>query len=104
MHATLIDSVLEYPVNSPSHCAFHLEAAFHEGHEVEQERLSVPPAMKVRTFCDERSGNRFIRLDAPKGALLLNYCARDRLRADRPPGARRHRPRCQGRGVCNHFW
>ena len=35
--------------------------------------------MKVRNFCDERSGNRFIRLDAPKGMLSVNYHARVRL-------------------------
>jgi transglutaminase-like putative cysteine protease len=85
MHTTLIDSVLEYEVNSPSHCLFHIEAAFHESHEVEQERLSVTPSMKLRTFCDERSGNRFIRLDAPKGVLSLHYRARVKLRAAPAP-------------------
>jgi transglutaminase-like putative cysteine protease len=85
MHTTVIDSVLEYEVNSLSHCLFHLEAAFHEGHEVEQERLSVTPGVKLRAFCDERSGNRFIRLDAPRGVLSLHYHARVWLRAAPAP-------------------
>lgn len=78
MHTTL-DTLLEYQVNSPSHFLLHIEAAFHEGQEVEEERLTVTPSMKVRTFCDERSGNRFIRLDAPKGMLSVNYHARVQL-------------------------
>ena len=35
----------------------------------------------MRHFCDERSGNRFIRLDAPKGLLSINYHARVQLQA-----------------------
>ena len=35
--------------------------------------------MKVRNFCDQRSGNRFIRLDAPNGLLSINYRARVHL-------------------------
>ncbi|UUZ72337.1 hypothetical protein LP415_00385 [Polaromonas sp. P1(28)-8] len=79
MHTTLIDLLLEYEVGSPSHFLFNIEAAFHEGHHVLQERLTITPSMKVRNFCDERSGNRFIRLDAPKGMLSINYHARVRL-------------------------
>jgi transglutaminase-like putative cysteine protease len=79
MHTTLIDSLLEYEVSSPTHFLFNIEAAFHEGHQVVEERLTITPSMKVHNFCDERSGNRFIRLDAPKGRLSVNYHAQVRL-------------------------
>ena len=76
MHTALIDSLLEYEVRSPAHFVFSIEAAFHEGHQIQEERLTITPSMKVRTFFDERSGNRFVRLDAPKGVLSVNYHAR----------------------------
>jgi transglutaminase-like putative cysteine protease len=79
MHTALIESLLEYQVESPSHFLFNIETAFHEGHHVVEERLTITPSMKVRNFCDERSGNRFIRLDAPRGLLSVNYRARVEL-------------------------
>ena len=81
MHTSVLDCLLEYEVSSPAHFLFNIEAAFHEGHEVVEERLTITPSMKVRHFCDERSGNRFIRLDAPKGLLSINYHARVQLQA-----------------------
>lgn len=85
MHTAQIDALLEYEVRSPTHFLFNLEAAFHEGHQVVQERLTITPSMKVRNFCDERSGNRFIRLDASKGVLSINYHARVQLVATPVP-------------------
>ena len=75
MHTTLIDLALDYDVTSPAHFLFNIEAAFHEGQKVVEERLTVTPSVKVRHFSDERNGNRFIRLDAPKGRLSVNYHA-----------------------------
>ena len=79
MHTALIESLLEYQVESPAHFLFNIETAFHDGHHVVEERLTITPSMKVRNFCDERSGNRFIRLDAPRGLLSVNYRARVEL-------------------------
>ena len=76
MHTTLIDLLLEYEVSTPAHFLFHIEAAFHEGNEVVEERLTVTPSMKIRHFADERTGNRFFRLDAPRGVISVNYHAR----------------------------
>ena len=76
MHTAVIDLLLEYEVAFPAHFVFNIESAFHDGHEVVEERLTITPSMKVRSFCDERLGNRFIRLDAPKGLLSVNYHAR----------------------------
>ncbi|RYX96654.1 MAG: transglutaminase family protein [Comamonadaceae bacterium] len=79
MHTATIDSLLEYEVTHPAHFFFNIEAAFHAGHNIIEERLTITPSMKVRTFCDERLGNRFIRLDAPKGVLSVNYHAKIEL-------------------------
>ncbi len=83
MLTSLVDCLLEYEVSSPAHFLLNIGAAFHPGHEVVEERLTITPSMKVRHFSDERSGNRFIRLDAPKGVLSVNYHARVQLH----PGA-----------------
>ena len=75
MHTATIDLQLDYDVTAPAHFLFNIEAAFADGHRVVSERLSVTPAVKVRTFFDERNGNRFVRLDAPRGQLSVNYNA-----------------------------
>ncbi len=79
MQTSHIDLLLEYEVLNPAHFLFHIEAAFHEGHQLIEERLTITPSMKVRHFSDERSGNRFVRLDAPKGLLSVNYHVRAEL-------------------------
>ena len=76
MHTAIIDSLLEYDVTHPAHFLFNIEAAFHDGHHILEERLSITPSVKVRTFRDDRNGNRFVRLDAPKGVLSINYHAK----------------------------
>ncbi|MES2361392.1 MAG: transglutaminase family protein [Pseudomonadota bacterium] len=75
MHTATVDLLLDYEVSLPAHFLFHIEAAFHAAHRIVEERLTITPSMKVRTFSDERNGNRFVRLDAPKGVLSLNYHA-----------------------------
>lgn len=79
MHTATVDLLLDYEVSRPAHFLFHIEAAFHEAHRIVEERLTITPSMKVRTFNDERNGNRFVRLDAPKGVLSVNYHARIEL-------------------------
>ena len=79
MHTATIDSLLEYEVLNASHFLFNIEAAFHDGLTVLEERLTITPSVKVRNFRDERSGNRFVRLDASKGVLSINYHAKIEL-------------------------
>ncbi|MDQ3058841.1 MAG: transglutaminase family protein [Pseudomonadota bacterium] len=79
MHTALVDLQLDYEVSSPAHFLFNIEAAFHEGHQVLEERLTITPSLKVRNFSDPRSGNRFFRLDVPVGQLSVNYHARVEL-------------------------
>ncbi len=75
MHTATVDLLLDYEVTHPAHFLFHIETAFHDSNQIVEERLTITPSMKVRTFCDERNGNRFVRLDAPKGILSVNYHA-----------------------------
>ena len=75
MHTASIDLLLEYDVTQPAHFLFNVEAAFDPCHRIVSERLSISPSVKVRSFTDERCGNRFVRLDAPKGLLTLSYHA-----------------------------
>ena len=75
MHTASIDLQLDYEITHPAHFLFNIEAAFDDGHRLVSERLSITPSVKVRTFFDERNGNRFVRLDAPKGMLSVNYHA-----------------------------
>ena len=79
MHTATVDLLLEYEVSQPAHFLFHIESAFHSDNHILEERLTITPSMKVRTHTDERNGNRFIRLDAPKGVLSVNYHAKIEL-------------------------
>ena len=79
MHTSLINLSLEYEIYSATHFMFNLESAFSDDQRVVEERLTISPSMKVRNFCDERNGNRFIRLDASRGILSVNYYARIEL-------------------------
>ena len=85
MHTSNIDLLLEYEVTHPAHFLFNIEAAHDEAHQVVSERLSITPSVKVRSFLDERTGNRFVRLDAPKGLLSINYHACVELTAKHTP-------------------
>ena len=83
MHSCVVELLLEYDVGSPSHFLFNIESAFHDVNRVVEERLTITPSVKVRHFCDDRLGNRFVRLDAPRGLLSVNY--RARLEVEHPP-------------------
>ena len=84
MHTTLIDLALDYDVAGPAHFLFNIEAAFHAGQRVVEERLTITPSVKVRHHADSQGsernsssndGNRLFRLDAPRGRLSVNYHA-----------------------------
>ena len=85
MHTATVDLLLDYEISYPAHFLFHIESAFHIAQRVTQERLTITPSMKVRTFNDERTGNRFVRLDAPKGVLSVNYRAMVELNTPAAP-------------------
>jgi transglutaminase-like putative cysteine protease len=75
MHSSTIEVVLDYQVAAPSHLVFNLEAARCGSQTVTSESLAIEPSVEVRAYCDEASGNRFIRFDAQPGPLKLHYRA-----------------------------
>ncbi|HSV59330.1 MAG TPA: transglutaminase family protein [Variovorax sp.] len=75
MHASHIDAALCYEVASPAHFLLNVEVARWEGQQLLSESLRIEPPVPVRTFCDERSGNRFVRFDARPGSLVVRYAA-----------------------------
>jgi transglutaminase-like putative cysteine protease len=75
MHASNLEAVLDYEVEAPSHLVFNIEAARGGAQVVTSEELEIEPAVQRETFCDEVSGNRFVRFDAPAGPLKIRYRA-----------------------------
>jgi transglutaminase-like putative cysteine protease len=75
LHFSHIEAVLDYEVAAPSHLLLNIEAARGGAQAVVQEDLVIEPAVERRAFCDEGSGNRFIRFDAAPGPLRIRYAA-----------------------------
>jgi transglutaminase-like putative cysteine protease len=75
MHASNLEAVLDYEVEAPSHLVFNIEAARGGAQVVTSEALEIEPAVQREAFCDEVSGNRFVRFDAPAGPLKIRYRA-----------------------------
>jgi len=73
MHYSHIETVLAYEVTGPSHMLLNIEAARSSGQSVLSEELVVEPPLKLNAFCDEGSGNRFIRFDVDPGPLKIRY-------------------------------
>jgi transglutaminase-like putative cysteine protease len=82
MHLSTVEAVLEYQVRTPSHFCFHLEAAHWPTQRIVGERLAVWPHVVPQPFEDRASGNRFVRLDAPAGRLVVEYKADVEVRVD----------------------
>ncbi|MGJ7494785.1 transglutaminase-like domain-containing protein [Variovorax sp. RT4R15] len=75
MHCSTIDATLEYQVRAPAHMVLNIEAARCGAQAVLSEQLVVEPPVEMKAFCDEGSGNRFIRFDAQPGPLSIRYRA-----------------------------
>ncbi|RZI77790.1 MAG: transglutaminase family protein [Variovorax sp.] len=75
MHYSTIETVLEYQVYAPAHMVLNIEAARSGAQTVLSEELVVEPPVEMNAFCDENSGNRFIRFDAKPGPLQIRYRA-----------------------------
>jgi len=75
MHFSHIDTVLDYEVAAPSHFLLNIEAARSGAQALVSEDLVIEPAVRMKAFCDEGSGNRFIRFDAAPGPLSIRYKA-----------------------------
>jgi transglutaminase-like putative cysteine protease len=75
MHLSTVECVLEYQVKVPTHFCFNIEAAHWPTQNILSERLAISSNIAVHSYTGQRSGNRFIRFDAPPGPLLVNYKA-----------------------------
>ena len=75
MHYSTIETVLDYQVYAPAHMVLNIEAARSGSQTVLSEELVVEPPVEMNAFCDENSGNRFIRFDARPGPLKIRYRA-----------------------------
>jgi transglutaminase-like putative cysteine protease len=75
MHLSTVETVLEYEVKAPTHFCFNIQAAHWPTQKLLKERLAVSSKVRLHSFTDTRSGNRFFRFDAPPGPLLVNYKA-----------------------------
>jgi transglutaminase-like putative cysteine protease len=75
MHYSTIETVLDYQVYAPAHMVLNIEAARSGAQTVLSEELVVEPPVEMNAFCDENSGNRFIRFDAKPGPLKIRYRA-----------------------------
>jgi transglutaminase-like putative cysteine protease len=75
MHISHVDAQLDYEVVAPAHMLFNIEAARSGAQAVVSEELTIEPPTEMQVFCDEGSGNRFIRFDAKPGPLKIRYKA-----------------------------
>ncbi|QNK70365.1 transglutaminase-like domain-containing protein [Variovorax sp. PAMC26660] len=75
MHLSHIDAQLDYEVVAPAHMLLNIEAARSGAQAVVSEVLTIEPPTEMQVFCDESSGNRFIRFDAQPGPLKISYKA-----------------------------
>jgi len=71
--ASHISTQLTYEVTAPSHFLMNIQAARTQGQRAMGECLCIEPAVETATFCDEASGNRFVRFDAEPGTLRIHY-------------------------------
>lgn len=76
MHFSEIDAVLDYQVQAPAHMLLNIEATRGGAQTVVSEKLIIEPQVRMQSYCDESSGNRFIRFDAAPGPLKISYKAR----------------------------
>ena len=76
-----IDCKLDYQIDGPSEFVFLIHASNAPNQFLVEESLMVEPtSTRYRTYCDDRSGNRFLRLQAETGPLRVAYRATvDRL-------------------------
>jgi hypothetical protein len=87
MHISHIDAQLDYEVVAPAHMLLNIEAARSGAQAVVEETLTIEPPTEMQVFCDEGSGNRFIRFDAKPGPLKIGYRATvQRSHVHVPPG------------------
>ena len=83
-----IDCMLAYELDAACDFLFLIHAKAGASQAIAQEDLQFEPATPYRTYIDEHSGNRFLRLKAGAGSFRLTYRALvDRTPEPRDPDA-----------------
>ncbi|CAM3333227.1 transglutaminase family protein [Polaromonas hydrogenivorans] len=70
-----IDCTLDYVIDGPAEFVFLIHVAQGMGQTLVQENLQLHPPVPFHTFSDDRSGNRFLRLQAQAGPFKVVYRA-----------------------------
>jgi hypothetical protein len=70
-----IDCRLAYQLEGDCEFVFLIHVALDRGQSLVEETLHIEPPLPYRSYTDEHSGNRFMRLSAGAGALTVNYHA-----------------------------
>jgi transglutaminase-like putative cysteine protease len=70
-----IDCRLAYQLEGDSEFVFLIHVALDRSQSLVEETLHIEPPLPYRSYTDEHSGNRFMRLSAGAGALTVNYHA-----------------------------
>lgn len=84
---------LAYGMGEETPFLFNVEAQRVDGQVVQDERLTLTPALEMERWTMPESGNRYFRVNAPKGKLLVEYAARVSLAPSlEAPGAVRELP------------
>jgi transglutaminase-like putative cysteine protease len=78
-----VDCSLAYALDGDCEFVFLIQAAMGTDQTLVEEELLLQPPLPYRTYTDERSGNRFLRLRADAGVLELHYHAVVDRAADR---------------------
>jgi transglutaminase-like putative cysteine protease len=84
-----IDCRLAYMLEGDCEFVFLIHVALDRGQSLVEETVHIEPPLPYRSYTDEHSGNRFMRLSAGPGALTVSYHAVvDRLIDAVDPNAR----------------
>ena len=70
-----IDCSLAYQLEGDCEFVFLIHVALDRGQSLVEETLHIEPPLPYRSYTDEHSGNRFMRLSAGAGALTVSYHA-----------------------------
>lgn len=66
---------LEYKVTESVPFIFNIQAQTLPGQAVEDEKLSITPELEIEERTMPESGNRYFRVNVPKGSLTIEYTA-----------------------------
>jgi transglutaminase-like putative cysteine protease len=70
-----VDCKLDYQLDGDCEFVFLIHVALNTGQTLREEAVQIDPPLRYRSYTDEHSGNRFMRLSASAGPLSVSYHA-----------------------------